>query len=306
MKKQLYEIDCFLKFYEVGQFSELETRLNEKRFTLKQLGVTHRSLILWDKEGLLYSPSEKGKWRRFDFFELVWIKLISKLRDFNIPIKTIRKLKENILILPDLTDPVLFDMICENVLRIAPPERKAETRKILSNKGMIIKEFSSVLIPLLFLYIMDVILLKSHFAILVNLEGDFFPYKEFYIEEIQQVQGYYEFIHKSHVSISLSEIVVNFLIDEDLELTQNKLAILTEAEAQIINTIRKEKLIYLKIRFNKENDIDLIEATRSQKVSKEARLIDLIMSNGYQDIEIKTEKGNIVHCINTRKEKLRK
>ena len=306
MKKQFYEIDSFLQFNQVGQFSELETKLNKKRFTLKQLGVTHRALILWDKEGLLYSTSEKGKWRRFDFFELVWIKLISKLRDFNIPIKTIRKLKENILIPRQLTDPVFVDMIIENALHIAPAERKAEVRRIVSNKEQIINELSSVLIPILFLYIMDVILLKSHFAILVNLEGDFFPFKEFYIEEYQEFQDFHEFIHKSHVSVSLSEIIVDFLIDEDLELTQNKLAILTKAEAQIINTIRKEKLIYLKIRFNKENDIDLIEATKSQKVSKEARLIDLIMSNGYQDIEIKTENGNIVHCINTRKEKLRK
>ncbi len=306
MKKQFYEIDSFLQFNQVGQFSELQTKLNEKRFALKQLGVTHRALILWDKEGLLHSTSEKGKWRRFDFFELVWIKIISKLRDFNIPIKTIRKLKENILVPPPLTAPAVVDMIIENALYYAPAEKKTETREILSNKKLIIKELTPVLIPLLFLYIMDVILLKSHFALLVNLKGDFFPFKEFYIEEIQQVQGYYEFIHKSHVSVSLSEIIANFLIDEDLELTQNKLAILTEAEAQIINTIRKEKLIYLKIRFNKENNIDLIEATKSQKVSKEARLIDLIMSNGYQDIEIKTENGNIVHCINTRKEKLRK
>ena len=306
MKKQFYEIDSFLQFNQVGQFSELQTKLNKKRFTLRQLGVTHRALILWDKEGLLYSTSEKGKWRRFDFFELVWIKLISKLRDFNIPIKTIRKLKENILIHPPLTDPAFFDMIIENALHYAPAERKAEARRIVSNKEQIIKELSSVLIPILFLYIMDVILLKSHFAILVNLEGDFFPFKEFYIEEYQGFQDFQEFIHKSHVSVSLSEIVVDFLIDEDLELTQNKLAILTENEAQIINTIRKEKLIYLKIRFNKENDIDLIEATKSQNVSKEARLIDLIMTNGYQDIEIKTENGVIVNCINTRKEKLQK
>jgi hypothetical protein len=98
--------------------------------------------------------------------------------------------------------------------------------------------------------------------------------------------------------------VVNFLIGQDLELTHYKLSILSAEEAKIISIIRNEKLSYLKIRFNKDHQIDLIESTRDQHIDKEARLIDLIMTNGYQDIEIKTEKGNIVICHNTRKEKL--
>jgi hypothetical protein len=176
--------------------------------------------------------------------------------------------------------------------------------EILSNKELVEKELSSVSLPVLFFLILDIILLKSHVAILVNLEGDFIPFKEFYIEEYQELDGFQEFIHKSHVSVSLSDIVANFLIGQDLELTQNKLSILSKEEARIISTIREEKLSYLKIRFNKDHQIDLIESTRDQHIDKEARLIDLIMTNGYQDIEIKTEKGNIVKCQNTRKEKL--
>jgi DNA-binding transcriptional MerR regulator len=304
MKKHFIELNCFIKHYQVAQISQMIGELQEKRFTLRQLEITHRALIIWDKEGLLYSSTEKGRWRKFSFFELVWIRLISKLREFNVPLKTILELKERLLSPLPLIDLVNEPKVIDTILQLAPAKHRAQAIEILSDKELIIKELSSLLLPVLFFLILDVILLKSHIAILVNLEGDFIPFKEFYIEEYQELDGFQEFIHKSHVSVSLSDIVVNFLIGQDLELTQNKLSILSKEEARIISTIREEKLSYLKIRFNKDHQIDLIESTRDQHIDKEARLIDLIMKNGYQDIEIKTEKGNIVKCQNTRKEKL--
>lgn len=304
MKKHFFELKCFIKPYKVGQLSQLIEQLQKKSFTLKQLGITHRALIIWDKKGLLYCKTEKGQWRKFSFFELVWIKLISKLREFNIPIQTIRKIKEKLLAPLPLVDLVNEPSVIESVMFLVPTEHKAKAMEILSNKELVKNELSSVSLPVLFFLILDIIVLKSHLALLVNLEGDFIPFKEFYIEEFQDLSGFQEFIHRSYVSVSLSDIVANFLIGQNLELTQNKLSILTKEEARIISTIREEKLSYLKIRFNKDHQIDLIESTRDQHIDKEARLIDLIMTNGYQDIEIKTEKGNIVICQNTRKEKL--
>src|SRR4030042_2517308 len=264
MKKHFFELNCFIKPYKVGQLSQLIEQLQKKSFTLKQLGITHRALIIWDKKGLLYCKTKKGQWRKFSFFELVWIKLISKLREFNIPIQTIRKIKEKLLAPLPIVDLVNEPSVIESVMFLVPTEHKAKAMEILTNKELVKNELSSVSLAVLFFLILDIILLKSHVAILVNLEGDFIPFKEFYIEEFQELSGFQEFIHKSHVSVSLSDIVANFLIGQDLELTQNKLSILSKEEARIISTIREEKLSYLKIRFNKDHQIDLIESTREQ------------------------------------------
>ena len=293
-----------LKPYQAGESTELLKKLQEKMFTLKQLGISHRKLIVWDEKGLLHSSTEKGKWRRFSFFEWVWIKIISNLRDYNIPIQTILELKDKILFPLSLAEAAMTPEVIDSVIEMAPPEHKALARKIMSDKELIKKELGSESMPYLLLFIMDVILLKSHFAFLVNLDGDFIPFKEFYIEEFQKLPGFTEFIHKSHVSISLSDIVTEFLVGEDLELTQHRLAILTENEAQIIHMIRTENLSSLKIRFKGDREVDLIETTQDQKLDKESRFYDLITRSGYQEIILKTEKGKIVQCLNTHKHKL--
>jgi hypothetical protein len=55
------------------------------------------------------------------------------------------------------------------------------------------------------------------------------------------------------------------------------------------------------VRYGEDKNIDLIEIIRSEKIDKRARLIDFLMTNGYQDITIKTQNGEIVYCENKRK-----
>jgi ADP-dependent phosphofructokinase/glucokinase len=56
------------------------------------------------------------------------------------------------------------------------------------------------------------------------------------------------------------------------------------------------------IHFDDNSNLKLIEVEEKyDRVEKEARLVDLIISHGYQTIELKTQEGKIIYCKNLRK-----
>ena len=79
--------------------------------------------------------------------------------------------------------------------------------------------------------------------------------------------------------------------------------ILNDAEIEILELIRSKSLLRLVIRFDNENEIDLVEATKKQTIKLEARFIDIILKKEYQSIKIQTQNGKITHIENTIKKK---
>ena len=51
--------------------------------------------------------------------------------------------------------------------------------------------------------------------------------------------------------------------------------------------------------------MEILEITKSEKVDKGVRLMEMMLKNGYQDIVVKTANGKIVQYENTRKLKLK-
>jgi hypothetical protein len=234
------------------------------------------------------------------------LKIIVESRKYNIPFGTMLNLKDLLLGTIDIEKAIMSPEVRKAILAMAPVEKRTETEALLNDTNFIRKENVKNPIDICYLHlcILDIIVLKTHYAVLFNSEGDFVPFKESYIKDYYKVAGFTEFIHKSYVSISITEIIKSFIIGEDLELVKTQLALLTKEETEILKAIREENLISVNIRFNKDSQIDLIELTKEQYIEKESRFLDVILNNGYQEIIVKTEKGNIVRCTNTLKRKL--
>ena len=121
-------------------------------------------------------------------------------------------------------------------------------------------------------------------------------------KELIEQEEYKEFLMNSYFSISLYEVLKDFVSAKNRLEISGKLEILSPREVQIIDVIRNSKnLKSVKIRFGPNNEMDLIEQTTVQKLSTESRLMEIIMKNGYQNIEITTENGKIIKCLNTKK-----
>lgn len=307
MKRSLYELDCFLQSEQASKFSDLSRRILEKMYSTTQVGVSHRLITYWDEKGLLPSVTNKGKWRKFSLIEYVWLKMIIELRRFHISLDIIRKMKESLFESLSAMDYIDSPELLEEILlRIAPDDKKEAVKQILADKEKIYTEIQQITISPLYLLVLDAIVLKSHIAILINQDGIYIPFKEFYFEDFYKQDEFKEFIHKSYVSISITDIVSDFIVENDLEIVSGKLTILTEQEAKVIELIRQRKFRSLKVRFNKNREISLVETTETDSLDMERRLVEMIMNEGYQEIILKTEKGRLVSCENTRKIKLNK
>ena len=69
--------------------------LNEPQFTIGDEAISSRVLKHWHDKEILEDNRPKGKgWRKFSFSEVVWISIVSKLRNFGMDLKKIKKVKQ--------------------------------------------------------------------------------------------------------------------------------------------------------------------------------------------------------------------
>lgn len=76
---------------------ELEPLFVEKSFSIKDTGLTYRTISSWSQEGLIdHFQNSDGKWHKFSFTELIEILIYKELREFGFSLDKIKKVKESI------------------------------------------------------------------------------------------------------------------------------------------------------------------------------------------------------------------
>ena len=80
--------------------------LEEKQFTIADIDIDHRSIIHWEKEEIIDRIKDtKDGWRKYSFFDYVWLRIVADMRGFGIAIPMIRNIK-----------PVLFYPVYEELI----------------------------------------------------------------------------------------------------------------------------------------------------------------------------------------------
>ena len=109
----------------------------------------------------------------------------------------------------------------------------------------------------------------------------------------------------THINISLFEIIKDLVDDIGEDECSEYQNILTKDEALVLKFLKQEDISKIEINFNdKTKKAETIKVTKNNSISNLSRVQELILRNGYQDISIKTQKGQIVQCTNTTKYKL--
>lgn len=295
--------DEILRAVEVirsGNREKLEKELLEPRFTAGDTEVKHRNITHWDKMGLLNRKSGDGKWRRYNYLEIIWLRIIAHLRSFNIPLKDIQNLKDS-LFTPSISAWEMYssNLVSEVIDKLSQEIDNKKHERITDPKK--IEAMKNDKYSLLFIMVSDAVLLRNHWTILVNKAGKAIPLKESQADKYGAFFNFGDFSKKTFMSISLTEVIIESFRKIDVDVLSDKMSILTPGEAKILELIRKGELDSLKITFNKDDEIDLLEETRVKKVEPEARLCELLFKDSYNTITAKTKDGKISHFeISTR------
>lgn len=276
------------------------------RYNRKDIDIPARILHHWDKMGLLINRNPTGATYTFNLAESFWLKLIQKLRAYNLPLELIKQLKDELCTLPKAEELANID---DKAVEIMISQDNTLTRRDIENifKSADFLEFVSKIKPtLLENILLDLILTRSDLRILLNENGEVFLFNyERSNPNEEYKQKLSDFLGKTYLSISLFDIIkdlISFLGEDECSENQN---ILSKDEAMVLKLLKQDDISKIEITFNdKTKKAETIKVTKNNSVNNFSRVQDLILRNGYQDISIKTQKGKVVQCTNTTKYKL--
>tara|TARA_B110000285_G_C15102764_1_gene605982 strand:+ start:165 stop:1088 length:924 start_codon:yes stop_codon:yes gene_type:complete len=285
------------------KYPDIFKEINEPRYSIGDIGLNSRILNYWEKKGLFLKEHDPRKRKKFDLVDSVWMKMIQKLRQFDISLVAINNIKNLLVSRPEINESNK-DAIEKVVLDLCSEDDRVAARLFMQSK-----EFSTMMekieLNLLQVVVMDVILLRNQYSFLINAEGELMPFKINELEFLMQQEEWRKLFSNSHVSISVNELLEG-LVDELGEVEASNVKILSEDERQVLSALKEDgvKTVEINISQDGSRKAEKIILTKSEAIDGSKRMSELMLRNKYEDITVKSENGKIVYCERKEKRKL--
>lgn len=286
------------------ELKALTSQINEKKYKPTELGLTTRVANLWDQNQLFFEENKSRQWNRFDLVESVWIKLVIELKKFNVQSQIIKTVKSNFINQPFKDENLLKKALEQINMNKSGDQIVAEVSKELKKEHVknYLKSFQTNILELI---IRDTIAYRNEYIILILPSGEVIPVQSTHNNESHVIEAIKFYKTQTHVSISINSLLSELMVNLSTIEFQSKLKIITEEEQKVLDVLRLENITKVEISYKlNSKKINTIEFTTETPIQKQCRLSDIILTGGYQNISIKTQAGEIVHCSNKTKIKL--
>ncbi|GEM_PF-1216070 len=294
---------------ELLKVNELFEQLRQRYFLKTQLDVVYTDFTNWERYDLLFIDHdvEKGKWKKLNYIEYTWIKIVEHLRKYGFSYDEIRLIKKDITQYINPKDLIQSALIKKEELDKLKP---GASQLIKSNQhNTELTEMLKKKITNLELLIYNAISYNQNTSLQFyhDGKGTFSITSKAIFEELiknNQIDLILEKTSDTHLNINLNSILSKFL-DSNNNLDLTKTMILTDEEYKILKIIRNRPNSVININIKlKKNKFDRIDLESIKQVEIEGRLMDYIKKGGYQTIEIITQDGSITTFKNKQKIKL--
>jgi hypothetical protein len=252
--------------------------------------------------------SNKGDWKKINYTEYIWIKIIEELRKYGFNYDEIELIKQNLF--EELTIGELLQAVNDDKENISEKLGDDPINKLNAFDLCQVDINESTGITQLENIIVQAIVTSEDWSLLFlkDTPGACIPMSS------ESLRGFYEKniinelsikLTETYLSVSLTRIIANFLIRRNNSFESRTISILTKEEHAVLKHIRKKykNLKSIRIRFN-NNEMELMEITTMKKAQLESRFLEHIKKGDYLSISIDTVDGNIVNYENTKKYKL--
>lgn len=285
--------------------------LFEPRFSVSQMGISRQELLYWRKMDLLQfeAADDKRSWVKVDFFEYCFIRLVAELRKLNVPLESIRILKANIL---HVDEETIKEMLAATIpaletQKLDPTLAELDLKAhMLSPTKAILDGFKKYFNPFNILVI-SLMLQARSLNLLVNQTGQCYLFQPEELNTTVLDEERISFLNRPYVSIPLHTLLDEFFLNPKIRtINHQQIFNLSAKQSAILNMLKKENFLEIKIRLNKERKGELIVQLTEQKQIPEtqATIKSLLKKGNYQNIQLKTENGHIVLYEETTKYKL--
>lgn len=246
---------------------------------------------------------------KISFTEFIWIKIDERLNDFGLLDKYKKAIQKQFLTpfpieqLLNLEDIKLHPKTKEHITNQKEQQIEKIRKEINSNDNIAKMERMPLIhISILAYNIIEFIITRNHLTFLIDKNWLVYAWNENYYQEYLEAGIDIKFKH--HISISLPEIMKDFILESAISENYPSLRIINDDENKVLELLSQKQIKTLTIRLNNKK-IKLIEATEIYNtVDKASRFVDQIMKGGYQNIQYSTQNGNITHFEKTTKYKI--
>ncbi|MFN8439079.1 MAG: MerR family transcriptional regulator [Cytophagales bacterium] len=262
---------------------------------MKDVGVQYRTVLHWDQQGLLEHSREESEWRRYDYIQYVWIKIINDLRTFGVPIPIIEKAKSEVLTKINLKWLFeLFSLNRDQLDKLPNDDSKIDLLAFLESKGYESID-DNLSVSFLELMIVETLTTKVPVSLNIFVDGFILPLFESKLD-VFEPSDVRKLTYETHVKISISNILNNFLSDTKDSFLIPQLQILADNERRLLEIIHSGEYETVTINF-KNKKIKSVELIKEQNVKR--KIVDILQDSQYQDIVIKSHKGVVTRIQNT-------
>lgn len=282
--------------------TSIRSHFLDRPFSIKDCGCSYREVMYWESKDLLPFSTADHKWRKFNLAELTWLRLIARLRKFDVGVPMIKAIKEK-----------CFTLVSPNDLLANPEEVMGflqhafgksfrasfdEIKKVVHDQFRL-PQFESWLLKMLGSNQTFYLLIRWDNSTDAPSVTPLFWNSD---EPRQDNSSPLSFLQGDHICIH-----VNQLFEDVLQLGDSKkiaaIYALDDRETKILEMLRKGTYKSVEIRFEDDRP-KMVYLKEQLPVKNGLTLTNLIHRQGYHSIAVKTENGNIVSIERTNLTKL--
>lgn len=292
------------------------SKIQEKKIPISKLGVSSRTFFYWKNENLLLEDLEQIETNQKVFFNLMdatWLMLIVELRKYNMDLKTIKGIKDQLIVELDKNLIIENKAILQNILLRLVPHLDEHSKQELLNidtetiindymssydKFLTFSKLGSAIGRVLMGHLEYIMITIDDFG---TIETNVFSKGKYYDVEHENllVSEFNRFINrKSCVIISLELILEGLLENEKLEKYNIEFGLYNQEELEILKAIGNDN--WQKISFTKHDsgDITIINESKVERRGQQAREIKKLLGlKQYQKAEIvyRNDEHFVIH-----------
>ena len=90
-------------YFKNAQSSGISSLLNNQFSVIDRLAISYRKINHWYEQGLLDDNRQGNEWRRVTIMEFLWLNIIAELREWGLPIDTIKLVKQSLSVNSEAT-----------------------------------------------------------------------------------------------------------------------------------------------------------------------------------------------------------
>ncbi len=298
---KLIEIPEFIESFHLKEFKMTDIVHNDLYRHLNDGGLFDYNYI---DRGVKTPKGGTHKASRTNLVFLTWLMIIVDLKELGLANKKLHKVKDYLFEEFDIVENLSFEINKENLLNelekfdFVDKEIKTKLTKKISS-GAFINGVKDKSVSRMFLTIFKMIITGRDIQLYIDGTGETMFIDEFELskEEINDLS------YDSKIILPLKKYLLFFIGEyADIDFLRRS-KILNDKEVYILTELKRNDIISFTVKFHNGNP-NTYEVKSLRKTDISARLSEVLLKGGFEDIVLKTKEGNIYYSEYTKKTKL--